>query len=516
MSRSLIDANETLPANIAGNLPGLVGTVAALLARSNELCGAMDAAESSLNTSSLKSFGAVGDGVNDDRPAIQAAIQAVAGSGGEVYFPAGTYRVTQSGNNAYCLNLPAGVRLRGAFGAVIQKDATLAGTSGKSVPILNVQGNGAAVVGLKFDGNRQSVGWDANFEHQAGIFVQSSDAVVLANLEITGCGGDAIQLYNSTTNPLVAECYLHGNNRQGVSMTPSSSGTPVSGVRIVANRIYDNQIHAIDGEPSGSGTVTDVMILCNHLDIGTSTQYAVATASCSSWTIAGNKIRGTVNPVNSSSITITANTIDDVLGGGTVFVYQKSAGITVTGNVLRSIHAVASAGNIRVDSTSGNLPSGLVFANNDIDCTAAPADCIGIFAKTATDITIVGNTLIGAGLSSANGKGMHLRASIVGQPMRLLNVVGNTVRNFGSTGINIAGGSTAQITFANIADNVLDDTAGTMTTGISLDDGNHPLQAFSVCNNTGLGGVSTVVANIPAGSTTAVAAAGTNSGWLIK
>lgn len=47
-------------------------------------------------TVSVKEFGAAGDGVTDDTQAIQAALNAIKSSGGEVYFPAGTYKVTSS------------------------------------------------------------------------------------------------------------------------------------------------------------------------------------------------------------------------------------------------------------------------------------------------------------------------------------------------------------------------------------------------------------------------------------
>ena len=45
---------------------------------------------------SVNHFGAVGDGVADDGPSIQAAINSLAGKGGTVFLPAGKYRIAES------------------------------------------------------------------------------------------------------------------------------------------------------------------------------------------------------------------------------------------------------------------------------------------------------------------------------------------------------------------------------------------------------------------------------------
>src|SRR5512135_793237 len=48
------------------------------------------------STVSVKDFGAKGDGVTDDQPAIQAAIESLAKTGGTAFVPAGDYRLGDS------------------------------------------------------------------------------------------------------------------------------------------------------------------------------------------------------------------------------------------------------------------------------------------------------------------------------------------------------------------------------------------------------------------------------------
>ena len=56
---------------------------------------------------SVMDYGAVGDGVKDDRPALLAAIAALSSQPGVVLFPAGSYKISST------ISIPSGVVLRG-------------------------------------------------------------------------------------------------------------------------------------------------------------------------------------------------------------------------------------------------------------------------------------------------------------------------------------------------------------------------------------------------------------------
>lgn len=76
-------------------------------------------AEDESGSWNAKKYGAVGDGVADDGPAIQLALDAAAKAGGGVAFlPAGKYRIAES------LSIPAGVTLTGIWEAPHHSDQT--------------------------------------------------------------------------------------------------------------------------------------------------------------------------------------------------------------------------------------------------------------------------------------------------------------------------------------------------------------------------------------------------------
>jgi Pectate lyase superfamily protein len=91
IARGLISQNKAeLASTVAGAGSAKVGFNAAAATG-----GGRTVQEKLRESVSVKDFGAVGDGVTDDTAAIQAAINAViTPSGGTLYFPSGTYKIT--------------------------------------------------------------------------------------------------------------------------------------------------------------------------------------------------------------------------------------------------------------------------------------------------------------------------------------------------------------------------------------------------------------------------------------
>jgi hypothetical protein len=75
----------------------------------------------------VKDYGATGDGVTDDRAAINLAFAEVIGRGaGTVYFPAGTYRITEFIGNTTSPTSQISIAVIGEVGTVIECDPTVA------------------------------------------------------------------------------------------------------------------------------------------------------------------------------------------------------------------------------------------------------------------------------------------------------------------------------------------------------------------------------------------------------
>lgn len=163
----------------------------------------------------VRKMGATGDGRTDDRPAIQAAIDSLARLGGGIlYFPAGVYVVTRTGNTSVAISLRSGVSLEGQGTASI-----LRLKNGSGGHLMNVtRESNCAVRQMVLDGNRlqqpslghgfRSGGVDGlqledllivnAFHYGIGLEGGDNRAVVINRVEIADCGGDGIDIKNKS------------------------------------------------------------------------------------------------------------------------------------------------------------------------------------------------------------------------------------------------------------------------------------------------------------------------------
>lgn len=160
----------------------------------------------SLHTS-VMAFGAAGDGVNDDTSAIQAALNAKK-AGGTVYFPAGTYKITQSlffySNQALIFDQGATLLQGAAINNLMMNYSTEA--IGGYDATDNVLISGATFDGGGFTQDNTLLG----ICHSKNITIENcrfrNAYGIWHNLEI-----------NSSKNVLIDGCWFEGSRKNGIN-----------------------------------------------------------------------------------------------------------------------------------------------------------------------------------------------------------------------------------------------------------------------------------------------------------
>jgi hypothetical protein len=448
-------------------------------------------------TCTVTAFGATGNGTTDDRAAIQAAIDSCASSGDrDVYFPSGTYLVTRNGSAFYNLNVPSGIRLRGASqsGVMLKQAAGMAG----SVRILFITGDDVHVEDMTLDGNKANQSVD---EHRAGIFATTTNRLVVQNVTAQNFTGDGFYLFTAANESTLRGVYARGNNRNGITFGGAITGAVVTGSRFIGNAVQQ-----VDSEPGVGAAVNHITITgCTIDGAGVSNDYALTVSGSANtsrsygWSIVGNTINGGIFIVWTEGVQVSANRGINPTTKSSVTVYRKSSNVSVVGNDFHLTQTTVSLGGIYVVGTGpGDTPERVVIAGNTVKVDQ-PAS-VGIQAQGAISVTIANNNVRGASASSSGNAGIFVRATIGAEDFRSAIVTGNTVANFGQYGIEIAGNVTAKLLSLDVSHNILDDDAATptMTTGIRLDDGTGAAKQISLIGNQIMGGVMASVVSYPA------------------
>ncbi len=225
----------------------------------------------------VRTFGATGDGITNDAPAIQSAIDAAANAGGgTVYLPAGMYLL-----QGRSLMLESGVTVEGERGTVLRADsggvllACAGSITGASVYNCEFQGTGSGTaIELRGSTLTASCNQISGFATGISILGESRNIVVKANwIEDVAAGVSLSTWEGATLQNVTVE-------RNVIVLRPTSSGAGVGYGSLasfttapVALAIRDNVIYAdgtISGVPSYAAGVRlargeDVQIVSNTI-----------------------------------------------------------------------------------------------------------------------------------------------------------------------------------------------------------------------------------------------------------
>ena len=204
---------------------------------------------------SVKDFGAIGDGADDDTASIQKAVDAVGKTGGTLHFPPGIYRVTS-------VNLRPGVRYLG-YGATIKRppqQGKWVRTFDTGKPEYSYSGKTDSpwltIEGFTFDGNLAEQGEHKKYELEQAhlIFLTAQkDSPGRLRARVINCHfqnnvADGLSLYTNV-DVIVSNCTARDCFRGGITITGGGSRIQIN------NFTAQGKIHAtgIDVEVDGPG-----------------------------------------------------------------------------------------------------------------------------------------------------------------------------------------------------------------------------------------------------------------------
>lgn len=197
---------------------------------------------------SVKTFGAVGDGVTDDIEAIQATIDYLQSlGGGTAYFPDGTYLV--SGD----ILLYGNVSIKGRSVTTVTiksetSDMTIINcqsVSNSSIASVQLRGNSGQtlVFGIKLYSCGNIIVDEVHLHDfsQTGIAVRDTSNFEIKNCYFEGCGINCISMVRNITNGRIHDNRLYNNIQNGINAESENFETTVEDVHVYANQITKSE-----------------------------------------------------------------------------------------------------------------------------------------------------------------------------------------------------------------------------------------------------------------------------------
>jgi len=446
----------------------------------------------------VRDFGAVGDGVTDDREAVQRAIDAAAGD--PVRFPDGTYRLSPSRDGFWCIQASAGTVLRGDSrdGARLLMAPNVVG----SMSLVQVSSPGVTAVNLTVDGNRHNQ--SQGNPHQAGIFAKGAPRLTLRHVTAENFCGDGFYAYDGSDDVSMFDCLARSNDRNGLTL----GGATVGGT-FVKSQFVGNGAQQFDSESPGPGgrPIDDVTIVDCLFDAqGASDDFVLtmtgtsADVRSSRWTVTRNVVNGPALMVWIRDVVYADNVGLNPSSKPCVYVYRTCDHILIHRNSLHSTGEPAfdAAGIVHVLGTGkGQAPGTVSVIANELQTDHAQ---IGVTAVCVRDVAVAGNSLHGAGKPGFS-PGVFVRATKDDQPVNSAVIRGNRIANFGQWGVVLGGNGNARIKRAEITGNRFIDfvKAPVMPTAMLLNTDDDAVDDVIQADNTLAGGVTQMVGRAPVG-----------------
>lgn len=366
-------------------------------------------------TFNVLDYGAVGNGIVNDRDAIQAALDAAyEAGGGIVYIPAGVYAIDGGGAT------------RTYAGLQVRDNVTIAGDGMGQTVIKAMDGNSVGFTGLirtpvgedtrnvtirdlTLDGNRDNTtgkvdGFFCGTE--PGSLEQCSD-ITLLRVEAMNCSGYGIDPHEQTIRMWIEDCVSHGNGLDGFTLDFLIDST------IRNNVAYDNDRHGFNVVTQTQNTVLEGNIAYDNGSAGIIVQRgSFDVPSPHDIKIIGGEVYG-----NLDGILLKMSNDIEITG---VHVYENDReGIKIYGS--RDVTITDST----IENNSQSKPNGYaeIYLNPYVDSLTNSTFQV-------TDVTITGNT-IG---STQSSYGIREAVDVTGSHIEDNDFVGTFVRGETLTG----------------------------------------------------------------------------------
>lgn len=206
----------------------------------------------------VRNMGAMGNGVNDDTAAFQAAFKALPASGGTVVVPNGTYMI----NAVTGISMPSHSRLSMTGSAVL---SAIPNNSQRSAVLKVSDVNNIEIVGGHIVGERTKHQGTAG-EWGYAIDIEGSNTVSVHDIALSNCWGDGMVITaigSGSSEIMVKGVTINrvtstNNRRQGLTIGPAEQIYVVNSSFTSSNGVAPQA--GIDIEPQTQGTTSQVRI----------------------------------------------------------------------------------------------------------------------------------------------------------------------------------------------------------------------------------------------------------------